>query len=155
MCRYSDAAFIEYSSGTSYNQGKIAKTTTIGSLNVDHSAKFRIIAERTALTDGEFIYKVGRTTGWTGGYVSETCIRVDITGNRTLLCQGIANVRADEGDSGSPVFSVSSGNDVEILGSLWGADTSNSKIWFSTVGRIYYDLGRNVTWDSCASGYSC
>ena len=62
VCRYSDAAFIRFASGVSYNLGKIAKTTTMGSIDVDHNAKFRIVAERSYYSVGEIVNKVGRTT---------------------------------------------------------------------------------------------
>ena len=159
VCRYSDAAFVRFASGVSYNLGKIAKTNTIGSINVDHSAKFRIVAERSYYSVGEIVNKVGRTTGWTRGRITDTCAPVDLPNNHRLLCQVIANVEGDFGDSGSPVFAVTNSpavRDVQLLGTMWGGTTSTPvEIWFSPVGGIYRDLGMTDSWDSCDPDFDC
>ena len=158
VCRYSDSAFVRFASGVSYNLGNIAKTTGAGSIDVHHNAPFRIVAERTTPRVRESIDKVGRTTGWTRGQVVDTCTNVMLAANRMLLCQVRANVEGGGGDSGSPVFSVTNSpavRDVELLGMLWAVNSNGTVIWFSTIGRIYYDLGINDSWDSCASGFDC
>jgi hypothetical protein len=59
---------------------------------------------------GTRIDKMGRTTGWTWGEVTETCVDipdwfVEYYGPGTsLLCQTEANYNSDPGDSGAPVF---------------------------------------------------
>ena len=159
VCRYSDSAFIRFASGVSYNQGKIAKTTSAGSIDVDHNAKFRIVAERSTLTQGEVIEKVGRTTGWTGGRVTDICMNVMLAANRMLLFQAMATVHAESGDSGAPVFAVTDSpavRDVDLLGTMWGGTTSTPvEIWFSPVGGIYRDLGMTDSWDSCDPDFDC
>ena len=160
VCRYSDAAFVRFASGVSYNLGKIAKTTSRGSINVDHNAKFRIVRERTTTSIGETIDKIGRTTGWTSGDVTDTCVHTSLPNNRVLLCQTIAHVDADLGDSGAPVFAVTDSpntGDVQLLGITWASNTSVNPtvMWFSPVGNIYLDLGRGDTWNSCDPSIGC
>ena len=148
VCRLSDAAFVRLNAGISQNVGKIAKTTAVGSLTVDHNAKFRIVAENTITVEGEIVNKVGRTTGWTSGPVIDTCMKTDLEGNRTLLCQTVTNVESEPGDSGSPVFKwADSGDlwDVELVGVLWAGNSNPDPnrndeppvMWFSPIGNVY------------------
>ena len=156
VCRYSDSAFIRFASGVSYNLGKIAKTTGMGSIDVHHQAKFRIVAERSYYSVRETVNKVGRTTGWTRGRVTDTCVPIDLPNNHRLLCQVIANFQADSGDSGSPVFAVTNSptvGDVQLLGIFWGGIAP--QMYFSPVGGIYRDLGMTDAWDSCDPDFDC
>lgn len=156
-CRNSDSAFVTLDSAVDIRRGYVARTTGSDSITVDHNnPRFRIKKESWS-TAGETVHKVGRTTGWTSGNVTQTCVDVaSKRGGKLLLCQDLAQVRAGSGDSGSPVFrktdSPSSG-DVEILGILWGAGSSS--IIFSPLGNVYLDLGASATWDTCAPEFYC
>jgi hypothetical protein len=89
--------------------------------------------------------KVGRTTGWTRGPTSGTCIDVLALGtNHIRLCQAIVNALVDGGDSGSGVF-FRRGNQsrVTLLGILWGGsvDEANPEFVYSPMSGIERELG--------------
>ena len=102
------------------------------------------------------IAKVGRTTGWTRGRVTNTCMNVPLQANRTFVCQGLAYNVDGAGDGGSPVFEITNfpnAGDVQLLGIFWGG--LGTELWFSPVGGIYRDLGMTDAWDSCDPDFDC
>lgn len=85
---------------------KIARPLTGQSLTIDaQNPRFNISGTDEPLL-GESISKVGRTTGWTQGTVTRTCIsyKYPQLTNRTLMCQHAAVMAFELGDSGGPVF---------------------------------------------------
>jgi hypothetical protein len=147
-CRYSDAARAAYSASVESSQGVIARTTGVnnGSLTVDGA--FTVTSQ--ASTDTTFsgtIHKVGRTTGWTSGNVSSTCTTVNVGGTDiTLLCQTMVQGSflqqiVGGGDSGSPAFRITSGNDVELVGILWGGSLFGDLFVFSPLKGVLDELG--------------
>lgn len=149
-CRYSDSTFVTGGSLT-LNRGYIARPNGIGSITIDSTnPRFRITAEGSFMT-GDTVSKVGRTSGLTSGSVSQTCYDGASESGVYYLCQGVAEMVMQPGDSGSPVFKGSS--DVTLVGLAWGA--IGTKTVFSSLGSVYMDLGASSTWDSCASGYNC
>ena len=138
-CRNSDAALGLYASYTNPDFGRIARP---GSRNTDEIAldandpRFFIIQAMGWSLGGEVLEKVGRTSGWTGGQVvfqwgpnQEDGGCVDLTRGEapfaTLRCQIIVSVpdaprAAARGDSGSPVFWMTGGLNVQLRGILWG-----------------------------------
>jgi hypothetical protein len=57
------------------------------------------------------------------------------------------------GDSGSPVFKITSGDNVELAGILWGGNTSGSLFVFSPLKNIQDELGAmTATWDGTTGG---
>lgn len=146
VCRFSDASRALYDSGTESSRGTIAKTTgeNDGSLTVDGS--FTVATQdNDNTTFSGTLNKVGRTTGWTSGTVSNTCVTVNVSGsNITLLCQTIVSNDIQivaGGDSGSPVFRVTSGTDVDLVGILWGGNSSGTLFVFSPFKQIQDELG--------------
>jgi hypothetical protein len=143
-CRYSDAARALYEPGVE-SQARIAKTTGInsGSLVVDGS--FSITGQdNTSTTFSGTMQKVGRTTGWSSGNVTDTCVTVNVSGSSIqLLCQTIVRnpgtVIVQGGDSGSPVFTGSSG--VTLRGILWGGNSAGDLFVFSPFKSIQDELG--------------
>lgn len=140
-CRYSDSSFARYVGGTAFALGRVAKTTRAnsGSLNVNGS--FRITGEANAPIVGEVLHKVGRTTGWTSGKVTRTCINVNAFNQNgdtglTQLCQVLSNIKSDRGDSGSPIFKRGRSGTATLYGILWGGGT------FSPIGNIERELGQ-------------
>lgn len=153
-CRYSDANF---SDGIdvigSFALGEIAKTTGAnnGSLDIDGALRFRIKAEEAASL-GQIANKVGRTTGWSQGAVSRTCVNTGVLGtNILLLCQNFVDASVGSGDSGSPVFRIDGGDDtVILLGVLWGGNSSGTQFVYSPIANVERELGALAT---CAVGY--
>ena len=147
VCRWSDANF---SAGGDGLLGKIAKTDGVntGSLNMV-AEQFTITGEGAAVV-GQSANKVGRSTGWTQGEVSKTCVDTGVSGtNIILLCQDwVENQNAQivvSGDSGSPVFKIISGNNVTLLGNLWGGNTSGTQFIYSPIVRIRQELGDSLS----------
>lgn len=153
VCRYSDSAFAQLAT-TEFSRGFIEQTSAIGSLEIVGS--FRIISESSGLT-GQTINKVGRTTGWTQGAQTNTCVNVSVSGSNIVqLCQNIveaSSVIVGPGDSGSPAFRIQSGSDVALVGILWGGNQSGTLFVYSPISNIQRsdELGSLTT---CASG-SC
>jgi hypothetical protein len=155
-CRYSDAARALYAEGVE-SQARIAKTTGINSGSLTIDGHFSITGQNNSSTtfSGE-MQKVGRTTGWTSGNVTNTCANVNVGGtNITLLCQTLVqrsgSVIVQGGDSGSPVFTGSS--NVTLVGILWGGSGSGDLFVFSPLKNIQDELGTmNATTDGVGGG---
>lgn len=142
-CRYSDAARALYSSGTGSNRGDILKTTGANNGDLTVGGVFTITSQDNSTTNfpiGAVFNKVGRTTGWTQGPVSRTCVNSNVLDSDVhLLCQTFVDAGVDGGDSGSPVFSITSGDNVSLVGILWGG-TSSSFV-MSPLASIQDELG--------------
>ncbi len=157
QCRYSDAARALYRSGTGSNQGEIARTTGVNNGSLDVVGVFTITEQNnTSTTFSGTIHKVGRTTGWSSGNVTSTCANVNVSGtNITLLCQTLVQRNGRSivggGDSGSPVFQTLSGNNVRLVGILWGGNSQGSLFVFSPLKNIQDELG-NITATSSGGG---
>lgn len=148
-CRYSDAARAQYAAGVDAPLGRIARvdevTTSLADTIHTIAGAFTIKAERADPVQGETANKVGRTTGWTLGPTTGTCIDVLALGTTHIrLCQAIVAALVDGGDSGSPVFfRKGGGSNVTLLGILWGGsvDESNPEFVYSPMSGIERELG--------------
>jgi hypothetical protein len=146
-CRYSDAARAVYNAATSATFRGIARTSGVGSITIVGS--WVITAEATPVV-GQTLNKVGRTTGWSLGRVTHTCVTVNVSGtNITHLCQDIVRANVGAGDSGSPVFRrlTSTGTNVALNGLLWGGTTIRGATHFilSRMSLIERELGALAT----------
>jgi hypothetical protein len=145
MCRYSDAARALYSSGTASNRGEIAKTTGANNGSLTTSGFFTVTAQDNSTSNfakGLVVNKVGRTTGWSQGPVTGTCVHTNVQGSRvTQLCQTFVGATVGSGDSGSPVFRITSGDNVTLVGILWGGSSSGGTFVFSPFKQIVQELG--------------
>ena len=149
QCRYSDAVFSQASNSVSLSLGKIAKTDGVntGSLTIasDGSARFTI-ADKGAVTAGGTVNKVGRTTGWTQGVVTAKCANVAVSGTNIInLCQDLVENNSakivEGGDSGSQVFALTSGDNVTLVGLLWGGNSSGTMFVYSPIENVERELG--------------
>jgi hypothetical protein len=148
-CRYSDAARVEYAAGVPATLGRIERTdhvvTTLAETIHTIAGSFTIAAKRLDPIQGEKVNKVGRTTGWTQGTTTGTCVYVLALGtNHIRLCQVTVAGLSDHGDSGSPVFFRRGNNTrVTLLGILWGGstDASNPEFVYSPMSGIERELG--------------
>lgn len=149
QCRYSDAARVAYDPGADAPLGGIAMidapSTSLADTTHDIVGQFVITGERADPLLGEVVQKVGRTTGWTLGPVTGTCVDVLALGTTHMrLCQSTVSALVDGGDSGSPVFArTGTGNDVTLLGILWGGNTDATapEFVFSPLSGIERELG--------------
>jgi len=152
VCRYSDAARALYEPGIE-SQARIARTTGENNGSLEVAGHFSIASQDNSSTHfSGTMHKVGRTTGWSSGTVSNTCATVNVSGsNIQLLCQtlveGSGQIVAG-GDSGSPVFTRSSGDNVTLRGILWGGSSSGNLFVFSPFSAVQDELGSmNATTD--------
>jgi hypothetical protein len=144
-CRRSDAARVRYASGTQSTLGSIARTTGPNNGSLTISGSFSITAEGSPVV-GQQANKVGRTTGWSRGQITNTCVNVNVSGSTiTQLCQSIVSAGVGGGDSGSPVFRrPGSGSNVTLIGILWGGSGSGTFV-FSPISNIESELGALAT----------
>lgn len=143
-CRRSDAARALYINGVSGAVGTIAKTTALGSLEVNGT--FTITSDDTdnSTPAGATVNKVGRTTGWTAGTMTNTCVNTGVQGSRIVqLCQNFVTAGVAGGDSGSDVFLIISGTNVRLLGVLWGG--GGGQFVFSPLQNVIQELGPLTT----------
>ena len=138
-CRRSDSSRATYINNTPNSVGRIAKTSRPGR-SLTTAGQFSITAEGSAIV-GQVVNKVGRTTGWSQGAVTQTCANINVSGsNVTQLCQNVVSATVGSGDSGSPVFRITSGDNVTLVGILWGGSGSNLFI-YSPLDQVKADVG--------------
>ena len=146
-CRYSDAARAEYTTGVQSDRGYIKKTTGVNNGSIEVAGDFVITSQDNAtvsFTVGSTLNKVGRTSGWSGGPVSRTCVNTNV-GNIHLFCQTFVDTAVDAGDSGSPVFEINSGDNVKLVGIVWGGSRPHPLFTqyfvMSPLSQIQQELG--------------
>jgi hypothetical protein len=147
-CRYSDSNFSDGDDAVAFTLGEIARTSGPNNGSLEIAGEFAISAEGAA-TVGQTANKVGRTTGWTQGMVTRTCVNTGVSGsNIVLLCQDFVENAAVQivggGDSGSPVFRTG-GSGVTLLGNLWGGNSSGTLFVYSPIANIELELGDLTT----------
>jgi hypothetical protein len=148
-CRYSDASRALYNSGTASSRGVIAKTTGANNGSLTVGGTFTVTSQDNSTTSfptGTAVNKIGRTTGWTSAGVTNSCVNVNVSGsNITQLCQTIVTspttVLVGGGDSGSPVFRVTSVDNVQLVGILWGGSSDGRTFVFSPLQGVQRELG--------------
>ena len=152
-CRYSDASRALYSPSVSSTRGAISKTSGANSGSLEVTGTFTVTSQdntTSSFTIGTTVNKVGRTTGWTQGNVTQTCVNTNVSGtNITQLCQTFVQhpdglVLVGGGDSGSNVFRITSGDNVQLVGILWGGNSSGTLFVFSPLKQIQQELGSLV-----------
>jgi hypothetical protein len=138
LCRFSDASRARYSAGYTNFQGRrIARTDALGSLNY---TQYWSITGKGSPVVGQTLNKVGRTTGWTQGQVTNTCVNTGVSGTRIVqLCQFFVSAGVGAGDSGSPVFQIVSSSNVTLMGILWGS--GGGLFVGSPINQIEQELG--------------
>jgi hypothetical protein len=68
-------------------------------------------------------------------------VNTNVSGsNITQLCQTWVSAAVGSGDSGSPVFTILSGNDVRLVGILWGGSGGKTFI-YSPLNQVEQELG--------------
>ena len=147
-CRRSDASFARYINATPKTLGRIARTATTSSSDLVIAGGWTITSNATSssFTVGATVNKVGRTTGWSRGPVVATCATVNVSGsNITQICQTIVAATVGGGDSGSDVFTVTSGTNVRLSGVLWGGSTDGTTFVFSPFANVTGELGALTT----------
>jgi hypothetical protein len=156
LCRFSDASRAAYIDGANQALGLIAKTSGAnnGNLDVTPTNSFSITSNDDVcgtavggcLATGAIVNKVGRTTGWTQGAITNTCVNTGVQGSRIVqLCQTFVSAGVGGGDSGSDVFAITSGNNVKLAGVLWGGNSGGTQFVYSPFNNVTRELGALTT----------
>lgn len=158
-CRTSDASRAKYAGGMTFALGRVARpafeNTIAGqdTLLIDSIAPtFQIVAEQMRGVVGQRLNKVGRTTGWTSGVITETCVDINITASEiTQLCQDLVDAYVAGGDSGSPVFGLNTDGTIFLAGILWGSstniETGHVQFIMSPLAQVKAEIGDVRTFD--------
>lgn len=158
QCRLSDSNFNWFWYPIPFETGKIVRTqfagvTGPGSLDQDPAAPFWSIDAKylAAVPVGLNLNKVGRTTGWTTGTVTQSCVHFPA---EKLRCQVVSSIFSAPGDSGSPIFHrLPPSSFVTLHGVLWGGPSSNYSVTYhSPWTGVRADLGDMKV---CTAAYSC
>ena len=150
LCRYSDASRAAYVNGANQALGSIARTSGANNGSLEITGSFSISADDCSTTGGclavgTVVNKVGRTTGWTSGAITNTCVNTGVQGTRIVqLCQTFVSAGVGGGDSGSDVFQVT-GSSVKLVGVLWGGNSGGTQFVFSPFGNVTRELGPLTT----------
>jgi hypothetical protein len=146
-CRRSDAARASYQSGIQGALGLIARTAEPNRKRnaLQITGSFTITGELlSGGVVGNVVNKIGRTTGWTQGQITNVGVNTNVSGsNITQLSQTFVSAGVGAGDSGSPVFSLA-GSNATLRGILWGGASNGRSFVFSPLGNIEAELG-NIT----------
>jgi hypothetical protein len=159
-CRTADVSRARYAPGQGFQIGRIARplhenasgtladTITIDSLR----PYFTIVGEQGTSIVGQKLAHTGRTTGWTSGLVTETCVDISVTDSDiTQLCQDLVDAYVAGGDSGSPVFGEYTDGSVFLAGILWGSstdlETGHVQFIMSPMRSIRAEIGDIKTFD--------
>jgi hypothetical protein len=144
-CRYSDASRAAYAAGVSFTLGGIAGTSGANNGSITITGTLSITGEGSALV-GSVANKIGRTTGWTRGTVSATCVNTGVQGSNIVqLCQTFVDAGVGGGDSGSDVFANAGSSSATLLGILWGGNSSGTMFVYSPIGNVERELGPLTT----------
>ncbi|MDB4890468.1 MAG: hypothetical protein JWL61_2323 [Gemmatimonadetes bacterium] len=143
LCRQSDAVFFATPSGINLGVGLIAHTG-VNSTTLNSTDPYYIITsvDNNTVVAGESVYKEGKTSGLTYGYVMNTCVDHSFNpwpGQYTTTCNYTSNTGVAGGDSGGPFFSMSGTNEVKLLGLNLGTITGASV--FTKVSRVLSEFG--------------
>ncbi|MEM1180502.1 MAG: hypothetical protein AAGM22_19310 [Acidobacteriota bacterium] len=146
-CRLSDSLFASYNGNANGQKGRIARPTcrNCNNLTIGNNGRKRFnITSEGSVGVGTTVHKVGRTTGWTSGTKTDSCVTINaLSGNvdtgLTLICQDLANYNSNGGDSGSPVFRRRGGAKVQLVGINWGGNAQTAV--YSPISQVKQELG--------------
>jgi len=151
-CRYSDASRAAYVNGANQALALIARTSGANNGSLEIVGSFTITADDCTTTlggclnVGQTVNKVGRTTGWTSGTITNKCVNTGVSGTRIVqLCQTFVSAGVGGGDSGSDVFQIVSSTNVKLAGVLWGGSSSGTQFVFSPFANVVRELGALTT----------
>ena len=156
LCRNADVSFHIFVVGADAQVNMLARTNS--GLNIDPGTQWNYAADYWNMPawDGTYVQKTGAATGTTLGVIQGACVDYDTTeqGREVWLpCQSLvvaygSNVPLSSGgDSGSPVYELMSGYNVDVAGILWAGancdsnDQNCQSFVFSPLRQVNLDLG--------------
>ena len=152
-CRYSDASRAAYIDPANQALGLIAATSGANNGSLTITGSLTISSDDCNGSDDDLggciavnttVGKIGRTTGWTSGRLTNTCVNTGVQGSRIVqLCQNFVSAGVGGGDSGSDVFVGTSS--VKLAGILWGGSSSGNQFVYSPLANVVKELGSLTT----------
>lgn len=147
-CKWSDAAWYEFCCGRDPQFALIARTQdSLGNLPASRTIdnvrpRFQVDGTVSNPVEGDSVFKIGTTTGWTTGEVQDTCVNYMRFGH-TLKCQDLADYGRQTADSGGPVLLPDGQTPyiVYIMGIHHGVDLTTGEAIFSAIANIEVDFG--------------
>jgi len=97
--------------------------------------------------ENDVLDKIGRTSGWTWGVVTETCEDIAGESKVRILCADVVRMLTGDGDSGAPVFEYYSDGTAEFRGIVYAnrdhraSDDFGRETIFQDLEQIERDLG--------------
>jgi hypothetical protein len=145
-CRQADALVALWESSR-WAYAEIARTLPGSPKTIDDAnPTYHIAGEVGYPQVGEYLYKVGATSGTSGAYLAKSCTWSFPASGKKLLCQDEISFGTQGGDSGGPVFGMHwSPGWVYLYGLVHGTAL------MSAMSNIEYDVGTLDTFD-CVSG---
>jgi hypothetical protein len=152
QCRQSDAVFI-YRDGGAVQPNPLVEGDFGYLLIADQPdsgvpVKHLITSREDFSVAGEWVDKVGRSTGRTHGKITNTCAdsnQANPDGSdtgRTMICQNFVEAASAGGDSGAPLYSLEQwpggSTGVRLRGILWGGN--GQQFVFSHLFHVDHDL---------------
>jgi hypothetical protein len=147
MYRVNDSAAV--------SRGVIARTFLDGgTTNIDGSnPPISVVGHISSEVVGNYVTKVGVTTGWTSGYIDAiNQTKVSQNDGHTRYGTTSANFGDDEGDSGAPVFYPENGDRADFEGIAWGKYSRTCGLfqtcyggYYSPLSGILTDLGASIS----------
>lgn len=141
-CRFSDASRSVYINGVQPALGIIARTSGANNNSLEIVGSFTITDDdlNNSVAVGTTVHKVGRTTGWTSGTMTNKCVHTGVSGSNIVqLCQNFVTAGVAGGDSGSDVYTIVSSFNVRLEGVLWGG--GGGQFVFSPLKNVIQELG--------------
>jgi len=93
----SDASRAAYAAGVPFILGGIAQTSGPNNGSLIITGTFTIVGEGGEIV-GDVANKVGRTTGWTQGIITNTCVNTGVSGSNIVqLCQNFVSAGVGAG----------------------------------------------------------
>jgi hypothetical protein len=153
QCRHADAALA--SAAIPIQLGVIARTVERldcedchASITVDPAnPTLQITGHNGFIIEGEYLDKIGQTSGWTTGKVEDRCGDA-MDGGWVKLCSDRVDMSIKDGDSGAPVFSLNGDGTITLRGIAFGyVDLTYNDALMSNLNQIEKDLGGLTVFD--------
>ena len=149
-CRQSDANFSQCP-GTArvFARRDRSNDTDWDTLEIDAADPPSPSSGEGVAAEGQTVDKVGRTTGWTRGTVTNTCVNTGVSGSTlVLLCQTFVSRRRRHRRRRRQRFAGvpdRSGGNATLVGGLWGGNSSGTQFVYSPIANIEAELGNLTT----------
>jgi hypothetical protein len=133
-CHYGDVNVIALLPGISFDQDQVGRPAQGGGTTIYHAIPtYTMIEQWQWSVVGMPVSKVGRTTGYTNGTVTNTCVHYKGGTDWWSMCLDAGSHTVEGGDSGSPVFTLL--NAISSTGRMAGITSGR---WFNWLGCWCY-----------------